>query len=142
MERHIGFELRNISNLMKREITRSHGFKMDKTTGLHGLIIEYVIKNQDKDIYQKDLEEEFAMRRSTASRMLQLMEKNQLITREVMGKDARLKRIKLTDKAMQIHEHVANHMKEIELKMRKGISEEDLTIFIKVIDQIKQNLEN
>lgn len=141
MEKTIGFEMRNIHNLVKREFSNIHGFSHENSTCLHGWLVEYLIKNKDKEIFQRDLEEEFAMRRSTASRMLRLMEKNDMIIRLPVGQDARLKKIVLTDKALHIHETIMKHSLKLDTKMKDGISEEDLKTFFSVIDQIKKNLE-
>lgn len=141
LEKSIGFEMRNIHNLVKREFSNIHGFSQENSTCLHGWIVEYLIKNKDKEIFQRDFEEEFAMRRSTASRMLRLMEKNDMIIRLPVGQDARLKKIVLTDKALHIHETIMKYSLKLETKMKYGISEEDLKTFFSVIDQIKKNLE-
>ena len=50
-------------------------------------------------IIRKDIEEEFQIRKSTVTGILQLMEKNGFIYRESVEKDARLKRIVPTKKA-------------------------------------------
>ena len=53
------------------------------------------------DLRQKDFEQQFNIRRSTASNILALIEKNGLIQRESVPYDARLKKIVLTDKAIE-----------------------------------------
>ena len=141
VEKSIGFEMRNIHNLVKRKFSNVPGVNLQNSTCIHGWIVEYLIKNKDKDIFQRDFEEKFAMRRSTASRMLRLMEDNNMIIRQSVGQDARLKKIVLTDKAQQMHEVMMSHFLNLEEKMRDGISEEDLKIFFAVIDQVKKNLE-
>ena len=53
------------------------------------------------DIYQKDVEKEFQIRRSTATGTLQILEKNGFIRREPVKQDARLKKLVPTDKAKE-----------------------------------------
>ena len=72
-------------------------------TGCHSFALRFFAENADRDIFQKDFEEEFSIRRSTATKILQLMEKNGLIERQKVESDARLKKIVLTNKALDIH---------------------------------------
>ena len=60
-------------------------------------IIKYLFFNSDKIIYQKDIEKELGLRGSTASGILNTMEKNNFIIRLKCNGDARKKQIKLTD---------------------------------------------
>ena len=102
--RRLGFEIHKTSRIIKRymdsDATKSY---VDKMTGTHGRALGYFANNRDRDIFQKDFEQEFNIRRSTASAILSLMEKNDLIKRESVPYDARLKKITLTEKALEIH---------------------------------------
>ena len=68
-ERTVGFEVRSLNNLIKRDVERSEIFNMCRTTGLHGWAIKYFYDNREKDIFQRDFEERFSIRRSTASKI-------------------------------------------------------------------------
>ena len=55
--RHYGFEVRRLDHVFARNLeakVREKG--IDELTLMHGWIIRYLIENQDKDIYQKDIE--------------------------------------------------------------------------------------
>ncbi len=80
----IGYEIKNLSNLVKRRIIEETSkSNLDGLTGMQGWIIGYVYRHSDhNDVFQRDLEKEFNIRRSTATGILQLMEKNGLINRE------------------------------------------------------------
>ena len=140
-ERTVGFEVRSLNNLIKRDVERSEIFNMCRTTGLHGWAIKYFYDNREKDIFQRDFEERFSIRRSTASKILGLMEKKGLIERQSVSSDARLKKIVLTEKAVQLHERITQDILEREKRLLAGISPEKLEIFYEVIDTIKANLE-
>lgn len=49
---------------------------------MNGWVIVYLAHNSDRDVFQRDLEERFNVRRSTVSNILSLMEKKGLIKRE------------------------------------------------------------
>lgn len=141
-DRRIGFELHRSSRIIKRymdnDATKSY---VDKITGTHGWIIGYLYNNRHRDIFQKDFEKEFDIRRSTASKILALMESNELIKRQSVPGDARLKKIVLTEKAIEVQSVVEEAFRKMEAKIKEGISDEELEIFFRVLDKVNKNME-
>ncbi|MBR7071010.1 MAG: MarR family transcriptional regulator [Clostridia bacterium] len=140
-EKTIGFSVRSLHNLIKRDIEKSKIFRMECASGLHGWAIGYFFNHQGEEIFQRDFEEEFSIRRSTASNILRLMEENGLIERVRVAEDARLKRIVLTDRAIQLHKMIIEDMEQREKRLRKGLTDEELASFFYVMEKIKANLE-
>ena len=114
---------------------------IDEMTGTHGWALRYFHQNRDRDIFQKDFEKHFDIRRSTASNILSLMEKNGLIVRESVSHDARLKKITLTKKAEDIHQQVEYAFCKMEQELAKGINEKELDAFFDTLDKIRNNIE-
>ena len=142
MKRKLGFEIGRTSRLIKRVLdNNSQKEYIDKLTGTHGWALGYLHRNRDRDIFQKDFEKEFDIRRSTASHILSLMEENGMITRESVPYDARLKKIVLTEKAMNIEEEVMQFFDKLEQEFEKNITKEELEIFYSVLDKINDNIE-
>lgn len=142
MKRKLGFEIGRTSRLIRRVMDNSSTKEyIDKVTGTHGWALGYFHRNRDRDIFQKDFEKEFDIRRSTASRILSLMEENGMIVRESVPYDARLKKIVLTKKALDIQEEVISFFDSLEKEYEKGISEEELQCFYRVLDKINSNIE-
>lgn len=133
-------KIRCISNLIRRTLDNNLNTKFDDITNINSWIIRYIDKNSDKDIYQKDLEKEFSITRSTASKVVNLMEKKGYIKRESVEGDARLKKLTLTDKAKDVTYIMKRNVTNIEKKMVKGISKEELEIFCNVIDKMEKNI--
>lgn len=137
----IGFVIRNLSKMIRRRADTCTGRQyLDSLTGTNGWIIGYLAHNQDREIYQKDIEEHFSVRRSTVSRVVTLMEQKGLVVREGVDGDARLKRLVLTDKAWEIHEAIEDDMNALENDISAGISEEDMAVFLRVADKMMENL--
>jgi DNA-binding MarR family transcriptional regulator len=109
--------------------------------GINGWAISYFFDNSDKDIFQKDFENEFSIRRSTASNILKTMEQNGFITRESVASDARLKKIVLTEKAINIHKSVLKSINEREERLRNGLTRDEIDDFLKIIDKLIKNME-
>lgn len=147
-EKNIGAELRalNISLLryLAKHKVRTNKEKSDypdETRGLQIWVIDYLIKHQDEDIFQRDLEKEFVMRRSTATNFVKKMEQAGLIRRKPVAYDARLKKIILTDKAFELQAGMMAKKKEFETLLRGDLSEAEIKQFIATIQKIKHNLQ-
>ena len=103
-------------------------------------IVGYILDNIDKEVYQKDLEDSLNLRRATVSDVLQRMEKNGVIKREIDLNDTRTKKILLTDKSNEFFEAGRNRMKDLENIATKNIPDEDLQTFSNVIDKMIENM--
>ena len=140
-EHTIGFEIRTRANMIRREANSRPAMQdAGNLTGMHGWVIGYLYERREEEVFQRDLEIEFNIRRSTVTGILQLMERNGLILRLPVPQDARLKRLVLTEKAISLHEKVILEIHEVESKLRHGLSEEELSAFFRTIDRIKANL--
>lgn len=138
----IGFEIRTLSNLIKRTIDNLPSNKgLENITGLHRWVIKYLYQHREEDLFQRDLEAVFEMRRSTTTAILQLMEKNGLITRQSVPYDARLKKLVLTPKAIQFHESFSAEIERMEARLKSGLSEEELSTFMGIVERMKKNME-
>ena len=140
-EKTVGFQIRTLNNLIKRDVEKSKSEILGNSTGVHGWAIGYLYENSDREIFQKDFETHFSIRRSTATKMLQLMEKNGLVIRVPVETDARMKKIVLTEKAIDIHKKIIKDIKDREKRLTQGVTKEELDVFFSVINKIKTNLE-
>ena len=140
--KYIFFELHKCSRLINRYIdNNTDKEKYEKLTGVHSWAIGFFYHNRDRDVFQRDFEAQFSIRRSTASKILGCMEKNGLIERHSVENDARLKKIVLTPRAAELHELMLSDIRERERRLSRGIAPERLDCFFEVIQQIKENLE-
>ena len=95
---HVGFEIRVLSNLIYRRINQMSAQEGETLTANQDWVLHFLIQSQGRDIMQRDIEKEFSIRRSTASRTLQLMERNGYIRREPVSYEARMKKLVVTEK--------------------------------------------
>ncbi len=140
----IGFQLHRLSTLVKRMVDQTVFPEKEsekRPTGMHGWIIGYLYANRNREVYQRDIQEEFSVRRSTVTGMLQLMERNGLITRHPVPEDARLKRILLTPLAIKQHEKIMAGFQQVEKRIASGLTEEEKATFLKLCEKIAANLE-
>ena len=113
---------------------------VNELTSANAHILRFLAKNQNTDIYQKTIEENFSITKSTTSKVLKLMEQNGLINRLGVDNDARLKKIILTEKGLAIHESIRNVLDDVEKKALDGFNEEEIEMLYSFFDRIKTNL--
>jgi len=148
----IGHEIKILSNLIKRHIITNEEKhndtdegnntveNNDELTGMQSFIIRFLHDNESKEIFQRDIEKNFNIRRSTATVILQRMEKRELIEKISVSYDARLKKLKLTPKAVKVNMNIEQDIEVFEAKMRQGISDEHIEIFMETIKKIITNI--
>ena len=141
-QRAIGFEIKCLSNMIRRKLdTTFSSPEFDGLTGAQNAMMGYIMDHEEtQDIFQKDIEEEFNIRRSSATVMLQGLEQRGYIRRTQTEKDARLKKIELTDKARKLQKRVRSEIDQFHKQLEKNLSKEEKEEFFRLLDKIKSNL--
>ena len=144
MVANIGSKFKKITSLLKWNINHSETFLANpELTNVTGWTIGYISKRMENGLetYQKDIEKEFKISRSTASGLLLNMEEHGYIIREVSKIDNRLKRIILTEKSIELHNKVVNTFDEIERSFLTGFSDDEKKELTNYLTRIEINLE-
>lgn len=137
---HVGFEIRVLSNLIYRRINQMSAQEGETLTANQDWVLHFLIQSQGRDIMQRDIEKEFSIRRSTASRTLQLMERNGYIRREPVSYDARLKKLVVTQKGTEARERMIDRLNRFEAELQSGISREELNQLTSTIRKLEENI--
>ncbi len=116
-------------SVVQKEISR-------RQAAVIGIIDEY----QGKPVFQKDISRILKIRRSTATSMLQDMEREDLIKRVPVGGDMRLKQLLLTEKSMRFAMLIREEFTMIEDTIIRGFSEDEKKQFRNYLERIKENL--
>ena len=105
-------------------------------------IIGYLAHHPDQDIFQKDLEDFFSVRRSTMSNIILRMEQKGFLIREPVPHDRRLKKLILTEKGKNIHEEMESIVLQTEEKLTLGFSVEEKETLSRLLEKLRRNLES
>lgn len=137
----IGFQINGLSHMI-RWLTHQYSGRDGEPSGvgIYGWLIGFLYDNRDKDIYQRDLQQQFAVRRSTMTGILQAMERDEMITRHPVEWDARLKKIELTEKAVERQEKFQQTIAEIEARLSAGLTPEEKATFIELCEKIARTI--
>lgn len=139
----IGFEIKAVSNLLMRNIDAKLAKIHNRDyTKMQSWIIGYIHdEGKNHDVFQKDIENEFKIRRSTATGILQLMEKHGYINRLPVAHDARLKKLVLTQKAINLNEEIHKNICEFEKELSECLTKEEEEMFFQITSKLRKKLE-
>lgn len=140
MDRRIGKDIHIVSNKICRKMDQLTG-RFDCTHSQFTVIL-YLIKNRERDVFQRDIEEEFGIRRSSVSATLSNLEEKGYIKRSSVSQDARLKKITVTDKGEKIVEESMKNINEFEKELISQITKEELDIFYRVLNKLASVADN
>lgn len=131
-------------HVLSRKLKRDNlmDYPVEELTPMQKQVLKFILLSTlHHPIYQKDVEEEFQIRRSTATGILQLMEKNGFIIRQSTSFDKRLKEIIPTQKSERLREKLIKQLQLREEKMLSGIPPEHISICKSVLKQVLNNLD-
>lgn len=141
--RAISAELRYLSKMIMRYMEAHNGKKkLEKTTGMNCFVISYIGEKAGKDVFQRDLEKEFGITRSTASKNIDLMVRKGYIEREPVDYDARLKKLVLTEKSLAVLENMRAGRAEFEKTLTKGFSDAEKDNLRQYIARLTENIKS
>lgn len=137
----IGMELHSLSNMNRRYMdNNSHKQLLESITGTNGWIIGYLDHNSDRDVFQKDLEDAFSITRSTVSKVVNLMVQKGLVERSPVDYDARLKKLTLTQKSLELISFMDEDRSKHEDVLTKGFTENEKQQLSEYIRRMKNNM--
>lgn len=140
-ERRVAPEIRRLDHMLARNMeAQAKEFCEDEVTMMHSWIIRYLYEQQEKEVYQKDIEKRFGIGRSSVTNIIQLMEKKGYLQREAVTHDARLKKLVLTEKGIKHHNRMENLVDHISVETAKGITDEELDVFFRVMNKLEDNI--
>ncbi|MDY5213036.1 MarR family winged helix-turn-helix transcriptional regulator [Intestinibacter sp.] len=138
----IGLHINKLSRIISRKVDAAVFNAIDDNiTVSQAYVIDFITDNTDRDIFQKDLELEFGLKRSSVSLMLNNMEKSDLIKRVPVPEDARLKKIVLTEKASEISKKISVAIDSVESRIAESLSEDEVHLFLNMLNKIRTDIE-
>ena len=140
MEKDCGMWINILSHkIKKRMITNMQSLGL---TGVQSRVMHYIlVKSADGPVFQRDVEAVFGLSRSTATGILQSMEKNDLILRESVASDARLKSLIPTQKAAYLDAQVGEYLRNTEQCLTRGLSNAQLALFLETVAHMSKNMD-
>lgn len=93
-------------------------------------------EEEGRYVFQRDIEDVFRIKRSSVTSVLQTLEKKDLITRESVPGDARIKKLVLTEKARKMQVCTYHAIGKMEQEMKALFTEEEFCDFLDYMTRI------
>lgn len=139
--RHVIFTLKALTLQIRRLLDESASNIEKDMTGIQAGIIAYInVCTKPGEVFQKDVEEEFNIRRSTATGILNILEKKDMIRRESVSYDKRLKKLVLTEKANLLCKKIYEVIDADEERLIEGLTEKEIEFFLKIVLKMMKNI--
>ena len=139
---HFGALLNQTSRLIRRALDARINVEVSsELSGVRGMVLGDIVRaeRQGRDVYQRDIEQWFNIRRSSVTAMLQGMEQSGFITREVVAKDARLKSLVPTEKGRQCAAAIHQCISDFEHDLQNGVSAQELEAIQGTLHKLIEN---
>lgn len=138
----IAAQLRRVDNLIFRKVNQiARANDVEQTTPMHGWIMGYLYRHRDEPVFQRDIEREFSITRSTVTNILQLMERKGYIERRSVPQDARLKQLILTEEGIRLHEKTILSLRQTDEFVSGLLSEEETDELLRLLDKLRSGLQ-
>ena len=136
-------ELKKVGHLIHLLVEREakkRGFEF--FAGPQGQVLVFLSdrEKEGKVTLIRDIEQKLHISKSVASNLIKRMEKNGFIYIEPSPTDKRAKFVCLTDSVKANLNDMKQFFEEVDQSLVAGVSEEELTIFFKVMHQFYENM--
>ena len=136
----LGKMIGHTSVLFRRHLDQAISGAVGDDTGLisgrNFWILRYLEDHRGEDVFQRDLENVFKIRRSTVSKTVELMEQKHLLERVSVDGDARKKKLQLTAEADAVLSDVKKAVEALETRVRASFCTEDYDSLMQLLRQL------
>jgi MarR family transcriptional regulator for hemolysin len=97
----------------------------------------HILNERDSDVILNEMAEVMGKDKSSILRIIDVLEKKELVRRAVDPKDRRKKYLMVTKKGKQVIELFLKIEAELRTELKEGLTKEDMKTFYKVVSHIK-----
>lgn len=140
MEKDCGAQINLLSRMLKRRLNVTlQGLGI---TAIQSRVMFYIMDHcLEGPVFQRDVEQVFSLSRSTATGILQQLEEKDLLRRESVPSDARLKNLVPTPRAAELDAEVRACLRQTEVLLIRGLSEGQVQLFKETLAAMIRNLD-
>lgn len=134
--------LKSLVNMTQRKANECIFSSGEETLScIQVFLLDYLYHQGEHPVYQKDLEAVFSIRRSSVTGILNNLAQKDLIRRQSVSGDARLKRLVLTEKALRLQPEISALLEQIGETAFSGVTESEILQFCHTVEKLKANLQ-
>lgn len=134
----IGLMIKMLNNAFKQELNKEIASLDLSSSQAH--VLGYLSHNQDKTIFQKNIEEQFNLKHPTVTGILQRLEEKGFIKQIPLETDHRYKQIILTEKSRILHNRITELSSATADKFLVGMSAEEVNTLKLLLEKMIANV--
>ena len=140
MEKDCGAQINLLSRMLKRRLNVTlQGLGI---TAIQSRVMFYIMDHcLEGPVFQRDVEQVFSLSRSTATGILQQLEEKDLLRRDTVPSDARLKSSRLAPRAAVLDAEVRAGLRQTEVLLTRGLAEGQVQLFKETLAAMIRNLD-
>lgn len=141
---HFGKYINRLSHIIRYTLNTKLTADGVYLTGEQCRLLGYVHRRTaaGENVYQRDIEREFGVKRSTVASILANLEKSGYISRTVDRSDARIKMVVLTEKGNSLDKVMKENIEALEREIARGMTEEERRMFFDLIKRATENVQS
>lgn len=140
MKEHYGFYLKRIHLEIDQRMNEK--LKDLNLTKSQLDILLYLLRHQDENISQRDIEKKFSISNPTVTGILNRLEAKGYIERHISKEDARSKLVRITPSVLLLDGELRANLDMIESLIVKGLSDRQKDEFLNCLKVVLRNLED
>ncbi|MDO4261410.1 MAG: helix-turn-helix domain-containing protein [Eubacteriales bacterium] len=140
MERHPIRIILNLSHLMRRAMEQEMTDLELSSAQCRVLGYLWCRADKEKPVFQRELEAEMKIRRSSVTSVVQLLEKKGLLERRSARADARQKELVLTQTGIEVQRKVIGRMDDMEQRLNGCLTEEEKEWWFRCAAKLERGL--
>lgn len=137
-DKNAGYYIKRISDYVEADANRE--LEQYGLTCSQARVLSFLLNRQDKVTIQKDVEDFFEIRHSTAIGILQRMEAKGFIVSRVDPDDKRQRIITVTDSAYELAKGIENHRLDFEKRMAVNMTAEEMAELKRLLYKVYKNI--
>lgn len=131
--------IKGVDKQIKRRL--DDAFVPSGLTGTQAPVLHFIwVAGRQRDVFQRDIEAEFDIRRSSVSSVLDGLERGGYIRRESVRQDARLKKLVPTGKGADIFQQVDANIASLEAQMTHSLTPQETSTLAALLGRVSANL--
>ena len=130
-----------LGHLIGKNASKYHG-KHDKKSMTKFMSIDYIYDRslENKETYAKDIGKHFGLNKSTTSEMIKSLQSEGMIEMIVDSNDARLKKLVLTNNALNLVKQERTLFEEFYSQVTNNLTKEEIETYINISKKMIENL--
>lgn len=138
LEQAIGPRIKRICNAIDRK--RTLDLEDLDLTSSQGMVLGYLVRNQEQDISPGELCKRFGLSHPTVTGILQRLEAKGFLRYAEDPADRRRKRILVTERALDCHARIRERFADTEERLTAGMDAAQRAQLLALLDQIVENM--